>query len=240
MKIFKITTTLTLMLMYQFSMFSQTTSDIGIFISTVNENKLKIEYRKPLNEKYNLKLGIGYGTNYSSIFSGSGDIYNATDSLIITHSKNYSESKFGLQIGLDRQIKSSPFFVGLDFIMSYKKSTYMLTERNYELNENGDWTYEYYNHSMNNDFGGGYSIDSIYGHTNVHYIIPALQLSIGVDLPLNERFLVNLSFANSMGVAVNVGESYKSDPLNELGYLKSTVLVNRSQFGIGLRYKFKS
>jgi len=219
------------------------TSDIGILIGSDKEMKLTLEFRKPIREKYSLKFGIGIGGDYlfGNDYYNFDYIYKTTDSSITSHSNYSIGSNYNLKLGIERSIRSSPFSIGLDLLLGYSNIHYARTEKNYILKKYGQWEYETYIYgeynpnSINNS-----GPDSTYAKVNVIYFKPALQLNIGLDLPLGKRLLVNLAFQNSIGIAINIRESNKTDPLNEFGHLKNNTLDYNLRFNVGLRYKFKT
>lgn len=221
-------------LLFCFSTHAQRSSDLGIIISSNSESRFTLEYRKPIGEKYNLKFGSTFGNLHSSIFNP-WNIEQSTDSIILFGRKNSSENFLNFKFGVERTIKSSPFSVGLDLLLGYKNAKHYKSVRHYELGPMGKWDYTHFGEK---DAGTLIKTDSSFGKIIFHYFIPALQLNLGLDLPLAKRFIVNLSYQYAAGVLLNTGETRENNSSTEFDYLKKTKLTFNSRFNVGLRYKF--
>ncbi len=215
----------TLLLLLSSTVHAQRTSDIGILFSTDNESRLTLEYRKPIWEKYNLKFGATIGNQHSSLFAPWA-ISQSSDSLILFHRTNTNGNEYNLKLGIERSIRSSPFSVGLDLLLGYKDEYQTTSVRYYSLHSSGKWDYTYF--GENDASTSNPKIDTTFGQLTYQYFKPALQLNLGLDLPLAKRFTVNLSYQYAVGLLVNFS-----------GTKNNNKFTFNSRFNVGLRYKFK-
>jgi len=228
----------TLLLLLNSTVHAQRTSDIGILISTDNESKLTLEYRKPIWKKYSLKFGTTYGSTHSSQFAPWA-ISQASDSLHIFNRNNSNENQYNLKIGIERILKSSPFSVGLDLLFGYKDVSYTKSVRHFTLDTTGKWDYTYFGEKDANTLNP--KLDTTFGQIIFRYFKPALQLNLGLDLPLAKRFTVNLSYQHSVGLLINMSETQiNNNTINTFDYINNEKFTFNYRFNVGLRYKFKT
>src|SRR5688572_10777659 len=89
---------------------AQLKSDIGIRLSQVNGGRWQLEFRKPLNAFYNLRLGASSGYFYSTEDYGSELILS--DSIKVRkRNRLYISQKFDIRCGVERKLKWDLFSV---------------------------------------------------------------------------------------------------------------------------------
>jgi hypothetical protein len=219
---------ITLALSFSFFSFGQRTSDIGIGLSTDQQQRFIFEYRKPIKEKWRLTLGAVYGHyNYRS----GGRIVAFSDSLAELQSSSSTVHKGSLRIGVDRQFGNSIFSIGTDLLLNYKSRYNYYHSLEYTQDTSGiSLPYIY----------GGYSPEGGFTAYRIHYLGAGLQITGKMDLPINDKFSLNLF----VGPAISLNSSFKidniMDPNNELEYLNDMPRISTLDLdlvaGIGLKY----
>jgi hypothetical protein len=136
-----------------------------------------------------------------------------------------------VRIGADRQFGNSIFSIGADLILLYKSRLSYYYNEEYTIDSTGMNPPQYYsNYASFNDF-------TMY---KVHYLGAGLQITGKMDVPINERFSLNL-FA---GPAASLNTSFKInnivDPNDELEFLNDQPRISTLDFnlvaGIGLKF----
>ena len=205
--------------------YSQQKSDIGLMITNDQLNALILEYRKPFSEKNHFKIGASFGGNdYNSPFK----IIEANDTIVTERYSGNRTSYSFLRIGIDRQIKTSMFYYGIDFILGYHSNERFSANKISTLDIDGNW-------KSATHFGS--FEDREYAMIKDHFLIPGLQLHLSMDVPLGDKFLLNLQYASQFGIYKYIKSTDKVDPLNEYGGYGFGGFSYDGRFGIGLKYK---
>ena len=222
--------------------YSQKSSDIGLCISTSNNNShiLNLEYRNHIKDKWNYNIGLTAG-GYSN---QSQSIWGVSDTMITTRHHIQGNSVISLATGIDRRIKSSIFSYGLNLAFGYrnynqgKYSSHSIYDSiTYPLSNSG------YNYSYG--FGRSYIRDLNADYRNARYFNAALQIALKANIPINKHFLFAINCIYSFDVGYKINEHNFSD-YNSFNDLQSspTLLVGGNgnghsiNLGIGLRYIF--
>lgn len=209
--------------------FSQKKGDLGLILSTNKKTKINLEYRKPINEKYKWKIGFLYGNEVNQ-FGYKRRIIRSSDTSV-TYREYHSESNnFGLRLGIERRLKTSHFSVGADLNFRYINTNHINNENTFYVDSSG-----YYSIPITTIFSPGKN-PSASGRTR-HFFEPGIRLSLNLDLPLGNRFLVHMSVNTLMGVPIYMGESNVVDVNQKfpLGSPPSTINFEYTA-AIGLRY----
>ena len=204
--------------------YSQEKSDIGLTITNDKSSALMLEFRKPFAEKYHFIISASRG---GDIHNGNyGDILEVNDTMVIERRYNSINSSSFLRIGVERQIKTSMFYYGIDYVLGYQKKE--RSNGNYGRTLiDGNWHHWYAGSST---------------RAKDHYLVQGLQLHVSMDVPLGckERFLLNLQYAGSFYHLKYIKRTDINDPLNEFemntlsGWWKAYF---DGRFSIGLKYK---
>ncbi len=210
--------------------------DIGITLSTYEHQRIGLDYRLSLNEKWKFRLGAVYGASYSNFFS-TGKIVSVTDSLM-THRKHQSGSNSGtLKIGAERQLGESLFSLSADLIIGYRNS-YSGYYNNYtELDSNGNWSSQTYipTIDLNQPLG-----DSTRSQITRHYLIPGLAIGANFNIPIKKRFELSISASGILTSPVFLKATNIHDPYNEFSTANVTTIDFNSTISASIRYKFGS
>lgn len=227
-------------LLYLFitSSFAQAQSDLGLIFSRNNYGNIGLEYRHGINEKSMVTAGVFYGS-YNSYFSSSGSkVISASDSIVILRKYHSAHDGFSLRLGYAKEVINM-FSLGghilLDYQRSYTGSNDIFTTKDID----GSWslptTYNQYT-----VYSGSPEItqDTTWAGVYHHYFKPGIQLYASMNIPLGDRFLLNLSAACAMQYWIYLGESQLHDPNNEFAYDPGSIFSFDTRLNIGLRYKF--
>ena len=222
--------------------FSQKSSDIGLCISTSNNNShiLNLEYRNHIKDKWNYNIGLTAG-GYSS---QSKSIWGVSDTMITTRHYIRSNSVISLITGFDRKIKSSIFSYGLNLAFGYRK----YSQGNYSSHSIYDSiTYPLSNSSYYNSSGfGSINIRDLNAdNRNTIYFSSALQIALKANIPINKHFLFAINCIYSFDVGYKINEQNFSD-YNSFNDLQTSPTLlgggngngHSINLGIGLRYIF--
>lgn len=208
---------------------SQTKGDIGFIYNSYNLNRINIDYRKPLGEKYKLVIGGVIGSLNTGYWS-KGDLVYGSDSLITFRNSISSSFQVGLKIGAERKL-SKLFSIGTGVMLAYRDQKNNISKTNYVFNDSTN-TWDIDNNT------------SMYGFDNSNiskvrraYFVPQLQVSFSMDLPIVERLYLNLFIGGLFSFPVFMSESQKNDPFKDYQTpSKTTNFEMSNQAGIGLRY----
>ena len=209
---------------------AQRTPDIGFQVSSNNDAKMILEYRVPVMEKWTFNLGTAYG-QYSN-WPSSGTIVHASDSTV-TQRRYTSHMNMGtLRFGMERQMGTSMFSFGADIIVGYRNINRKYSNLEIVLDSSGNWN----GPSIYHFTGSG---DPDYAQSTSHYITPGIQVSAKMDIPLGNRFFLNLFANNLMSSDLKFSETKVIDPHGEFAGPDIFTLDMQMSAGIGLRYRFK-
>jgi hypothetical protein len=206
--------------------------DIGALISSSNQARLGIEFRKPLGEHYKFKLGATYGSSYNYFGAlANGEIISVNDSLIVERISESSYNQGGIRIGAERRFKTSMFSVGADLNINYRQRLRINYNRNTYLGEDGIWSSQSFPTSNFSPFE-----DPAASRITEHFIVPSFRVSFNMDVPLGKSFLLNLYAAGSFGAPIYMGNTGLIDPESEFIGSPPSIIDFDTQAGIGLRY----
>lgn len=213
---------------------AQNNRDLSYIYNSYNLNRINLDYRQSINEKYKYKIGLVIGQGASSPFE-KGDIVFGSDSLITYRYNVYNTTQFSLKIGGERVLGNSIFSIGADVLLSYRN------EKNYIYYS--DYIYDdslkiWKDNTAYNPSGMGFDNPNN-SKVKRGYFVPQLQLSFLMDLPIVDRLYLNLFVGGVFAFPILVNESKKYDPLNELILPTTLTTFEMSSLaGMGLRFTF--
>lgn len=211
---------------------SQTKGDIGFIYNTFSLNRINLDYRKPIGEKYKFKIGAVIGTN-SSTFNEPKNIVFGSDSLITFQDNVFSANQFSLKIGAERKLGESMFSIGTDLLFSYRDEKKWIYEYNYLHNDSlNNWQLQ----TANNSNGYGFN-NTTNSKVRRGYFVPQLQFYLSMDIPVVSNLYLNLFVGGVFSFPIFINESQKNDPFNDYPIPTNVNTFEMSnQAGIGLRY----
>ena len=213
---------------------AQQNRDFGFIYNTYNLNRINLDYRQLLGEKYKLKIGAVIGQGASSPFN-KGDIVFGSDSLITYRYNVHNTTQFSLKIGGERVLGNSIFSIGADVLLSYRDEKNYIHYSDYVYDDSLKLWKDYSEYNPN---GMGFK-NPDNSKVRRGYFVPQLQFSFLMDVPITERLYLNLFVGGVFSFPIFIKESHKYDPLNELTLPTSlTTFEMSSQAGIGLRFTF--
>ncbi|MBK9592588.1 MAG: hypothetical protein IPO32_14190 [Crocinitomicaceae bacterium] len=109
---------------------AQLKSDIGIRMSTSRLEKIQLEFRKPVNEKYSLRFALTTGQNYYIPFSTHKTISNSDTVQVYRNANSFITRSANLRAGIQRTLKWNVLSIYSDLLVGY-----------YHQNSNGGMTY---------------------------------------------------------------------------------------------------
>ncbi|NOQ70586.1 MAG: hypothetical protein GQ574_01205 [Crocinitomix sp.] len=209
---------------------AQEKADFGFAISTSQYNKFTLEYRKPFGEKYHFRLAAAYGESNYYLWQQQGEIISVSDSIITK--RNYLKNGFrtGLRFGVERQFGNSMFSVGTDLSLNYWQSNSAYQYSSTYLRDDGTW-------SGNSLFPGFQpSDDPNNSRISRHYVVPGVRLSLNMNIPIGNSFILNLAGSGIFNVPLYMGATQVDDPLGLFNYIPQRWLDFNTNASIGLRY----
>lgn len=227
---------LVLTLMVTTNTFSQDNfkHDIGMTLTSYNNQRVGIDYRLGLNEHWKFRTGAFYGAYYSNFFS-TGEIVTVTDSLI-THRKNQNGSNTGtLRIGAERKLGQSLFSLSADVIIGYRNSHSGYYNNYTELDSNGIWSSQTRIQSFDFEQPLG---DSTRSQIKRHYIIPGLAIGANFNIPIKNRFELSISASGLVSTPLFLKATDITDPYGEFSTANVSTINFNSTISGTLRYKF--
>lgn len=217
-----------------FFSFAQEGNDLGLIFSRNNYSNIGAEYRHGLTESSKLTAGAFYGS-YSSFFgSFNSKIISASDTSIVQRNYQSAHDCFSLRLGYEKEIINM-FSLGGGLLLDYQRSFSGSNDTYTSIDSEGNWSYPTYYSNIYTGFGQN---DSTWAGVYHHYFKPGVQLYASMNIPLGDRFLLNLSAACAMQYWFYLGESNKHDPNNEFNYEPGGIFSFDTRLNIGLRYKF--
>lgn len=197
--------------------FSQSKHDIGIKLSSLEREGLQLEYRNHLNSEYSLIVSLNAGQELDGyLFQG-----ETPDSVVTNqYLSNTRNTFYSGKIGVKRNLSFLPtnfFYAGVLLGIGYEEFT---TENSHDLiyfDEDGTSIHiptglrVTYSNSSENTFNSG--------------LFYQLDASIGMDIPISKRFLINCQLNGALFCTKSVNTSSG-------GFLFSP------SFSGGLRYSF--
>ena len=220
------------------SSFGQNQSDIGLIFSRNNYGNIGLEYRHGISEKSMVTAGVFYGS-YNSYFSSSGSkVISASDSIVIQRKYHSAHDGFSLRFGYEKEVINM-FSLGGNILLDYQRSFAGSNDSFITKDPEGNWSYPsvYSMYTIHSE--PQYSTqDSTWAGVYHHYFKPGVQLYASMNIPLGDRFLLNLSAACAMQYWIYMGESQLHDPNDEFAYNPGSIFSFDTRLNIGLRYKF--
>ncbi|MDA7804222.1 hypothetical protein N8987_06570 [Crocinitomix sp.] len=227
--------------------FSQVKGDIGMLVSSDYLMRVGLEYRAPINEHYNWKIGVTGGSQW--VNTQNREIVSATDSTVIMAHNSLNSEQIGLRFGVERQLKGSVFSVGLDLNIGYL--VYRYDRRNYAegLDSNGRWVYA--DILSEEEFASGVVFEPGYerpiaigdydfADINRNYLNTDLRFSLNLDIPIGDSFLFHGSISGVFGMPIYMGATNVNDPNNRYLGIPPSVFNFSQNVNVGLRYKIGS
>lgn len=209
--------------------YAQTTGDLGIVFSSLEEFRFGIEYRKPINAKLRYKIGATQGGS-GNVLSPNYELYELTDSTFSTRHFTNQITSTNLRIGLERNLGISIFSIGFDLNLGYQNVQSERANRNWILNSEGEWEES----GLAPFFQGNEELLS--AQITRHYFTPTARLSLNMDAPLGKGFILNFSISSNFGVPIYMGATNVIDPLTEYVGVPPTTINWSTYLGAGLRY----
>ena len=206
--------------------FSQLKSDLGLIYSTDVNNRISLEFRKPLANASRIKFGVFYGA-YSSL-DYRQNIISSTDTSVTFEDYSKNVENYGLRIGIDNPFEESLFSFGSDLNIAYCGTQQQFISYNKVLNNDSIYIISPYY------LQGGFN--SISNSIKQHFLAVHLRFSLMLDVPLGDAFLINFNIAANLGVPIYMGASQVIDPGNKFIRTPPLTFDFTSGFGIGLRY----
>ncbi len=212
---------------------AQLKSDIGIRMSTSRLEKIQLEFRKPVNEKYSLRFALTTGQNYYIPFSTHKTISNSDTVQVYRNANSFITRSANLRAGIQRTLKWNVLCIYSDLLVGY-----------YHQSSNGGMTYfvnreDGYNYStstptphISQEY---YSAQYHNSHWSADYISTGLSIGASLDVPFYKLILgVNVQANGTMGIPVHHRSIY--DPADDFGDIDVVKLFWHPSAGIALRY----
>jgi hypothetical protein len=199
---------------------------LGLIYSTDVNNRISLEFRKPLANASRIKFGVFYGA-YSSL-DYRQNIISSTDTSVTFEDYSKNVENYGLRIGIDNPFEESLFSFGSDLNIAYCGTQQQFISYNKVLNNDSIYIISPYY------LQGGFN--SISNSIKQHFLAVHLRFSLMLDVPLGDAFLINFNIAANLGVPIYMGASQVIDPGNKFIRTPPLTFDFTSGFGIGLRY----
>jgi len=208
-----------------FNAFNQARPDIGVRINSAEFNRIQLEFRKPISEKYTMRFGLSQGQSTGNYFS---NISDANDSLVTFREKSKVGINFDFRFGFERNLSWKNFSLHGDLIVAYNKLDYH------------NWD-SYTIKDSSNVWSQTPSYDPTHPNSAravEHYIGGGLAAGISYNFPLSERFILNLNLNYTGLVRFNISHHETADNLNEFFDGNGTTFDLYTSAGVGIRYVF--
>lgn len=213
-------------LLYSFT-FSQSSPNLGLLISADKFERMSLQYRLPIKEKLRLNVSGTFG--WENKF-GNAYVTSFNDSVINFQRNNSNKQIAGLKIGIDRRLKESIFSIGTDLIFRYTVQNNSILD---EFIVQDSTTFETNSYVSNFNSIENAAIYKTYGWQS------GIQLSIKADIPINEKFKLNLYTSITGIVDVNSSVREISDPNNKFdtnNWVPNSIIEISATAGVGLFY----
>lgn len=209
---------------------AQQNAELGVRITQAPYNKIQLEFRKPLNEKYAFRSGLSVGQD----FVPTGDaIFDANDSLVTMRHKDGLSNYYDIRFGLNRVLKNSPFSLHLDFVFGYNRNYLRNWNYSQAADSAGNWDY-----SNIITFSSQAPLEGSTSDAYNHFLSGGFSFGASFDYPLGERFVLSLNLNQTFMARFQFRHTERNDIYNEFHEGNSTLLEFYSTAGIGLRYRF--
>ena len=212
---------------------AQLKSDIGIRMSTSRLEKIQLEFRKPVNEKYSLRFALSMGENYSLPFNEHRVLMNSDTLQVYRNTGSFISRDYNIRAGFQRNLKWNVLSIYSDLLVGY-----------YHQNSNGHMSYYVdtpdgisytTNHPDQNIPQDYFNNQYHFSHWSADYISTGLSLGASLDVPFYKLILgVNVQANGTMGIPVNHRSIY--DPADDFGDIDVVKLFWHPSAGIALRY----
>ncbi|MEX1002383.1 MAG: hypothetical protein WDZ35_09745 [Crocinitomicaceae bacterium] len=203
--------------------------ELGIHFSQNDTRKALLDVRFPLGEKYTLKVGGAYG--YYRNWPGHSAVLHTTDTTYTQQSTYYSNYYGAFVIGASRQLGESVFSITSDLSVGVRHSKKGYNQSTYTLNEAGEWEYEPVSWSLLEPNPNGSEVIN-------YHLYMGLFLGGTMNLPVGDRFVIELLLGSYNTYYTPVGQTIKSDNLNVVEPNDHSFFNFDALGSIGVRYKF--
>jgi hypothetical protein len=207
---------------------AQQSADLGVRVNTSDLNRLQLEFRKPLGEKYAFRLGATYGQLWYYPWTSVSD---ASDTMVTSRTKEQSSLAFDLRFGIERKLKWNYLSLHADLITGY----YQYRRQSYDvysvLDSNNNWS--------DPTFSGLQGMDHNLSSATDHFVSVGLAGGISVDYPFAKRLILNLNASYIMAARFQFSHQEYNDFSNEYPAGNSFIYELYPSAGIGLRYSLQ-
>ena len=228
MKTFQKILVFSFFLLSSFGALSQARPDIGERFNSAEYNRIQLEFRKPMTEKYIMRFGLSQGQwsgfHYSNVFS-------VNDSIVTFREKSGRGNYYDFRFGFERNLSWKNLSLHADIIVAYNKMDYHNWD-SYSVKDSLD----VWNHIENNS----YPVEPLPNNTTSteHLFGGGLAAGISYNIPLSTRFILNLNLNYTGLIRFNDSYQESDDWLNEFNETNATTFDFYTSAGVGLRYVF--
>ncbi len=214
------TTATTILLSIIFSAsFAQLKSDIGLRATVGYDKQVSFDYR--WYNKDSLRFVVGADYVHTNIWPSNPQVVDASNTFVKFESRHESIARPNFRFGIEKTLKKHPnVYFGVSVLTGYTQRNYHTSFHVDTLTENGQWQPK------------ELDIDELPNTTSFkeHFISAGGLLVIGWDVPITERFLINLNLAQTLTAEMQVGPTNPAQPE------RINLLNADTRLGLGLRY----
>lgn len=222
---------LSIVFAFSLSLYGQRKSDIGAILTSSNQGRIGLEFRKPVKafDYFKIAAFLGYDNFYGNITTGYDKFIFASDSMIVQRNYAHQDIQSSLRIGWEKAAsKYEHLYFGGDFLINYLNTSRSSYDATYTKDSLGDWSYENFETNPYNLPEAGKII--------FHSIAPGFQIHAGINYPIEDQFIFIVSAAYSMYYSIYLGESNRIDPAGETWNTPGNYLNSDLRFNLGIRY----
>lgn len=183
-----------------FGAMAQYKYDLGIKISSLEEERAQLDYRFHLKSPYTIITSYAYNSN---AWSDEGGYVSYADSTYSTNSEFHQYWFHTLKIGVQRKISgfaSDVFYTGATVGVGYKKQRNSYSESTFFFNDTIPPPPPY-------NFVPGSELSFSELHQYTETLQTQLGLSFGMDVPISKRFLINAEVGLVGNLAKNMSQN---------------------------------
>lgn len=202
-------------------------ADLGIRLNSANYNRIQLEFRKPVGQKYYCRLGVSLGFQYDF---PTRDIFDANDSVVTTRQNDVFGNHYDLRFGFERTVSYDWLTFHADLIFAYSSITNRRWSYYHILDSTGtSWDYS----NTAPDGSADQTATAVNG-----VLGGGLALGLSFNFPVTENFILNFTgnYTGMYRVAVSQRES--NDVYNEFDFAKTSAFEVYPSVGLGLRFIF--
>ncbi len=204
--------------------------DFGITLDSDSRDKVGLQLRKTLNEKYKLRISTTVGSDNAYLFNNR-KIIASTDSSVTFEDFTRIDDYANLYIGAERQLGNSLFSVGGDLKVGYEKNRinyYTLT-----TTKNSEGDYQSTASTLFADFTNPAGSNIIR-----HYLVTGLRLSLNLNAPISDSWIFHSALNTQASVPIYMGATQRFGNQDRfIGNPPSVFNLNVSAT-VGIRYLF--